>query len=96
MRPVAGAATALALITLALGTPPAHATRAVHAAPAGPDTVPEQVTPGVEYQAYTLATPRGTTRVHVVTAHLDHQQERAVPNGIAITTRKPFGSSSHR
>ncbi|MDY0811761.1 phosphodiester glycosidase family protein [Kitasatospora purpeofusca] len=90
MRTVAGAATALALITLALGTPPAHATRAVHAAPAGSDTVHEQVAPGVEYQAFTLATPRGTTRVHVVTAHLDHP---AVTAGLlhpgAVAARLP-------
>ncbi|MDY0811436.1 phosphodiester glycosidase family protein [Kitasatospora purpeofusca] len=77
MRPAAGAATALALITIALGAPPAHATRTIRSEPAGSDTVREQVAPGVEYQAFTLATPRGTTRVHVVTAHLDHPQVSA-------------------
>ncbi|GAA1982156.1 phosphodiester glycosidase family protein [Kitasatospora viridis] len=70
MRAVTRLAATAALVAAALGTEPG-AQQAV-AGPAGPGEVRESVAPGVGYRAFTVSTPHGNTRIHLVTADLAH------------------------
>ncbi|GAA2812131.1 phosphodiester glycosidase family protein [Kitasatospora aburaviensis] len=71
MRSVTSAAAASALVSLALGSGPMAHPAVAAPAEAGSAVVREQVAPGVRYEAFTVPTSQGSTRVHVVTADLE-------------------------